>query len=1255
MTNTSLPPPYYPPGMPWPPPRAVVIPGAGANLPGYGQPGYESAGGSSSDTVNQPESAKSGGEVLSVEKTGGGKYIVRTQLPGAEKGLYKQSLMTEAEVKAAGGEIPLSGTWGQGAGTRWAPADTPTKESEARRELHKYDIPDEIKDYPENVKDAYQKAIKDGMDINKAVNDAIRNYNAHLERTQESKLSAQEKRYGESVKAAADLAQWEAKLKNDEPGLYAIYKKSGYQAYEKVAQKRQEYWEDDLRKQDEYLYKVYKEKGAEGYNEAVSKREKDIKGIFERNYITIGNAMMLKRDWEGLDQKYKDIAQERGFDAMYAQYDKDIRDYNEAIKQLRNYIVEKETSAVSERATTGKEMVGLEPSPGETYDIVKFLKDHPDKENILRDAGYKDGVIKDAKYFSKLNTAQLMWQGMTPWKEEKGERATLKGGAIMMAEVVLPGVYAARHWKELTPGEKAFTIAIDALTLVMFGVTAARVAGTAARAVGFASKTARLAAAAKALGKFGARQLVPVDLIIHPKATGRMAIKEIRNFAEILAHPRRISEPVITTASGQVMLKVSDFKTAKQAELASNMLMDRLTKGEQLFVKVGDTQVELTQSALMKQVKGSAAHATPDLTAFEKGLAVEWRQGKPIKEQGLFLSNEPVTQYVERGASGAGGIPLPTDASGKVEKVFYYKPDDIAKMDADTIRPIRFTDAKGIPKRAAPILENIAKKYNAKIAGSLNSYSKVPGAPRPNDIDLIFGTVGDARKALGEILADLKKAGFETQMHPTKRIINIKQGGKWVEAVDLWTANPYDKMIGGKAQPTRKINGFNVQRLGENYIHQSYGAIAPTSKAAKRTKSLERLAPELLKQLKKDGAVVRKPGIMIFNPETSARGEPTEKLFRAFTPYDIGWVKETETKLLTKSRTGEAGQKLWFRVGPNQIRAELWLEKPLKLGPADILKLKAAGILEDIKAPFKPAVKVLKGESGRASLETAGRTGLRGADIAIRAAGLTAEQLRILGRKLHTKGYITRQQFDNLLRAERVTRAAEQPRPLGVRARTDIQERLIRTIRATPERMREIERPRTPGGIPERPPMVPKRPQARVPPERPPMVPKRPQARVPPERPPLRPPERPTIRQPIRFPMRPPALKSDKEKRQAIMAAGGMAVAYQRGELGNKDVWHAWYQRPDTRELERVIIMGRAPEGARIEDGPKSAYRSIQTLFGKGQRRRIITEDTGAVDTKIEISGKSPQITFERDVISKGQQRISGKDERITENPPKIR
>lgn len=121
------------------------------------------------------------------------------------------------------------------------------------------------------------------------------------------------------------------------------------------------------------------------------------------------------------------------------------------------------------------------------------------------------------------------------------------------------------------------------------------------------------------------------------------------------------------------------------------------------------------------------------------------------------------------------------------------------------------------------------------------------------------------------------------------------------------------------------------------------------------------------------------------------------------------------------------------------------------------------------------------------------------------------------------------------------------------------------------------------------------------------------------------------------------------------MAAGGMAVAYQRGELGNKDVWHAWYQRPDTRELERVIIMGRAPEGARIEDGPKSAYRSIQTLFGKGQRRRIITEDTGAVDTKIEISGKSPQITFERDVISKGQQRISGKDERITENPPKIR
>ena len=49
---------------------------------------------------------------------------------------------------------------------------------------------------------------------------------------------------------------------------------------------------------------------------------------------------------------------------------------------------------------------------------------------------------------------------MTPWAEEKQETVTAKGGAIMAAELVVPGVYATRNWGEMSGGEKAFIIVL---------------------------------------------------------------------------------------------------------------------------------------------------------------------------------------------------------------------------------------------------------------------------------------------------------------------------------------------------------------------------------------------------------------------------------------------------------------------------------------------------------------------------------------------------------------------------------------------------------------------------------------------------------------------------------------------------------------------------------------------------------------------------------------------------------------------------
>ena len=78
------------------------------------------------------------GEVLSVQRSTGGNFIVRQQIPGLPPGQYRQSIMSEAEVISLGGQIPTTNvTWGQGAGLRWSRADAPTKASEAKEEAQR--------------------------------------------------------------------------------------------------------------------------------------------------------------------------------------------------------------------------------------------------------------------------------------------------------------------------------------------------------------------------------------------------------------------------------------------------------------------------------------------------------------------------------------------------------------------------------------------------------------------------------------------------------------------------------------------------------------------------------------------------------------------------------------------------------------------------------------------------------------------------------------------------------------------------------------------------------------------------------------------------------------------------------------------------------------------------------------------------------------------------------------------------------------
>lgn len=121
---------------------------------------------------------------------------------------------------------------------------------------------------------------------------------------------------------------------------------------------------------------------------------------------------------------------------------------------------------------------------------------------------------------------------------------------------------------------------------------------------------------------------------------------------------------------------------------------------------------------------------------------------------------------------------------------------------------------------------------------------------------------------------------------------------------------------------------------------------------------------------------------------------------------------------------------------------------------------------------------------------------------------------------------------------------------------------------------------------------------------------------------------------------------TESEKRKVIKSAP-WAVGFRMGELHGKDVWHTYIPRGD--EIMKAYVLGKAPKGATIATGPRSAYKTIQKLR-RGKLTRAFKDDIGAFTATITPGDKRPQITFRPDV------RISGKRmPRITPKRPKLR
>lgn len=137
------------------------------------------------------------------------------------------------------------------------------------------------------------------------------------------------------------------------------------------------------------------------------------------------------------------------------------------------------------------------------------------------------------------------------------------------------------------------------------------------------------------------------------------------------------------------------------------------------------------------------------------------------------------------------------------------------------------------------------------------------------------------------------------------------------------------------------------------------------------------------------GKTGEKAAIIIVSPETAKKAVSSEKLYKS----SQGLVAEMESKFKVGTEIPAPKQKLFTRVGPEANRVEIYLEKPLST--MQIAKLKALGIAETIKAPFKPPITI----TGRAK---------------------TAEEVKELSKILSASG--NKVEARNLIRAEQLLR-----------------------------------------------------------------------------------------------------------------------------------------------------------------------------------------------------------------------------------------
>lgn len=306
-----------------------------------------------------------------------------------------------------------------------------------------------------------------------------------------------------------------------------------------------------------------------------------------------------------------------------------------------------------------------------------YAKLTEEQKDIFKNKGYEK-LTQSFKAQENIPFWTQVGHEITPWKEEGGEKASVGGGTLMAAEILVPYVYLINRWDDLSPTEKIIIGTLDTASLIPIFWFEAR-AVSAARRAGVPL--------ARALGRAALTELkAPYLVVRHPLETAKAPFRLARE----LFGARRVPPEVVigSIASPAAKEGMSDVRMAVAAGLeesgatleAMGNLQRAVVASTPAETMQGLRLAEFTSTGLQDILKSPVVvHASPSFENFIDPLLKESRIVVSGEEGGLYAA--ATGSLFWRGAAKGGGGQIPFEAIIDVgEKGIERLPFEVAKI-----------------------------------------------------------------------------------------------------------------------------------------------------------------------------------------------------------------------------------------------------------------------------------------------------------------------------------------------------------------------------------------------------------------------------------------------------------------------------------------------------------------------------------------------------------------------------------------------